>query len=374
MINNEYPPLGGGTATINQLVLQELAKDRDIITDLITSSGTSASLEERIGDRSRIFRLPVKRNHIHHASNYELIRFAVSALQFGNTLLKKTKYDLIFAWASVPAGVVAYWLSYFYKIPYIVRVSGPDIPGFERRYRHIYPLLLPILKRVWKAARTNIVKCDAEEKLLRQSFASCSISLVRNGIDVSMFKEAPDQPSIPLRIVSVGRLIERKRHYLLMEAVQLLCQRGVEVRLNLIGDGDDRSKLEKIARSLNLEGKIVFSGYVPREDLPKILSHHHLYATCSEAEGMSVATLEALAAGLPILATASGGMEMLVRDGVNGYLLEESSPQLLADKIEYLTKHLSLLEVMGKESKKLSQIFSASQLAQDLKATCQRVL
>ena len=75
-------------------------------------------------------------------------------------------YDFCFAWSTVPAGAVAFALYRLVMLPYAVWVSGPDIPGFERRYRFIYPLLSPIIRRIWREATYVVAKCAGEIEMI----------------------------------------------------------------------------------------------------------------------------------------------------------------------------------------------------------------
>lgn len=141
MLNNEYPPLGGGTGTVNREILKHLAGNPDLEIDLVTSSADENQKVESFSKRITIYKIPVDRFNIHHASNKELILYGWRAFRQGYKLHQKKQYDLCFAWSAVPACVSALALKSISGLPYIVRVSGPDIPGFEERYQNLYPVL-----------------------------------------------------------------------------------------------------------------------------------------------------------------------------------------------------------------------------------------
>ena len=132
MLNNEFPPLGGGTGTVNQAILGNLSDSPDLTIDLITSSPENTYESETFSERISIYKVPVNRFNIHHASNKELILYAVRAFSYGFRKHRQRKYDMCLAWSAVPAGASALCLKLISGLPYMLRVSGPDIPGFEK--------------------------------------------------------------------------------------------------------------------------------------------------------------------------------------------------------------------------------------------------
>src|SRR5215212_3568493 len=159
MLNNEFPPLGGGTGTVNRAILQQLAHEQDLAIDLVTSALGRRREQERFAARIRILKVPVNNQNIHHSSNRELLTFAARALPAALRLHRAQPYDLCFAWSAVPAGGVALALRRTTGLPYLVRVCGPDIPGFERRYGPLYPILAPSIRAIWHGAAAVVAKC-----------------------------------------------------------------------------------------------------------------------------------------------------------------------------------------------------------------------
>ena len=131
MLNNEFPPLGGGTGTVNSELLKQFKKYPEFKIDLITSEKGKKKIIENFSENIRIIKYPLNNKNIHHASNFELIKYTLKASFAALKYHRKEKYDLSFAWSTVPAGFVSFLLRILKKLPYIVRVGGPDIPGFE---------------------------------------------------------------------------------------------------------------------------------------------------------------------------------------------------------------------------------------------------
>jgi glycosyltransferase involved in cell wall biosynthesis len=119
--------------------------------------------------------------------------------------------------------------------------------------------------------------------------------------------------------VCVGRLIKRKGQDRLIAAMAELKAVGVDVRLELVGTGDEEAAYQRLVRKMGLQDRVVFAGYVPRDQIARHYSGAHVFVLPSDNEGMSVSTLEAMASGLPLVVSRTGGTDELVDEGVNGF-------------------------------------------------------
>lgn len=359
MLNNEFPPLGGGTGTVNQALLYRFAKAPDLEIDLITSALGRSEERVQFAPRVRIFLVPVNNQNIHHSSNRELLTYAARALMLAWRLHRAQQYDYCFAWSAVPAGGVALAMRRLTGLRYLVRVCGPDIPGFERRYGLLYPMLTPIIRAIWRGARVVVAKCDGEAAMIRAVDRGVNLALVANGVDVDTFQLAtpiPDQGA--LRLLCVARLIERKGQHHLIEAVKRLTDRGVDVTLDLVGTGDAETANRALAQSLDVAARVNFIGYVPREEIAKHYAAAHVFVLPSFNEGMSVATLEAMAAGLPVVVTRTGGTAELVEEGVNGLTFNWGDLETLTTHLQRLATDRVLARQMGAASRARAALFT----------------
>ena len=219
MLNNEFPPLGGGTGTVNQALLECFARVPDLYVDLVTSALGSRYERQEFGTRIQILKVPVNNRNIHHSSNRELLTFAARGLALSLKLQRRQAYELCVAWSAVPAGGVALALRRLTGLRYVVRVCGPDIPGFEQRYRRLYRVLIPFIRKVWREAETVVAKCAGEADMIRAMDPDARIALIQNSVDPDLFR--PGEPIAdkgPLRVLCVGRLIERKGQHHLIRA------------------------------------------------------------------------------------------------------------------------------------------------------------
>lgn len=358
MLNNEFPPLGGGTGTVNLALLQRWARVPALEIDLVTSALGAQFEQEQFAERIRIFKVPVNSRNIHHSSNRELLTYAARALSCALRLHRQRRYDFCFAWSAVPAGGVALALRWLPGLRYLVRVCGPDIPGFEQRYGPLYPLLTPVIRATWHAAETVVAKCAGEADMIRRVDHKVRIELVPNGVDVADFQPAEILSGGPLRLLCVARLIERKGQRHLIEAVKRLADEGVDVILDLVGTGDAEPVQRKLAEDLGVAERVHFVGYVPREEIARHYAAAHVFVLPSYNEGMSVATLEAMAVGLPVVVTRTGGTVELVEAGVNGLVFDWADVETLTAHLRRLATDRDLARSMGAASRVRAANFS----------------
>jgi phosphatidylinositol alpha-1,6-mannosyltransferase len=195
--------------------------------------------------------------------------------------------------------------------------------------------------------------------MIRAVDATVRISLVPNGVDLDAFRRREPIPDEgPLRLLCVGRLIERKGQQHLIEAVKRLSDEGIELMLDLVGTGDAATTYEARVRQLGLEDHVHLIGYVPREEIAQHYVAAHVFVLPSYNEGMSVATLEAMAAGLPVVITRTGGTAELVEEGVNGLTFEWGNVDLLVGHLHRLATDRGCVRAMGQASQARAASFT----------------
>jgi glycosyltransferase involved in cell wall biosynthesis len=358
MLNNEFPPLGGGMGTANKALLDALADYPHIEVDLITSALGARREARRFSDRIQIFGVPVWNRNIHHSTNRELLTYAVQALPLAYRLHRRQAYDFCFAWSTVPAGGVALSLKRLCGLPYQVWVSGPDIPGFEQRYSSIYPVLTPTLRAIWRGATAVIAKCTEEIAMIHWVDPAVEVTLIPNGVDLRAFQPgAPAPDDGPLRLICAARLIERKGQHHLIEAVKRLTDEHIDVQLELAGTGDAHASLQAQAGRLGVADRVVFSGYVPREEISAHYAAAHVFVLPSFNEGLSLAALEGLASGLALVLTRTGGTADLVEDGVNGLTFAWGDVATLTQHLRSLAMDRARVRRMGGQSRLRAERF-----------------
>lgn len=209
--------------------------------------------------------------------------------------------------------------------------DGP--PSWKRR------LANQIVGRV--DASVHAVSQDLKRHMVAEGFAADRIHVVYNGVDVGPLPTprqresaraalglALDQPVIG----AVGRLDSVKDLPTLVAAFQIVLSSHPSAKLVLIGDGPERSRLEKAIMAEGLRDCVALAGY--RADARALLAALDVYVNCSIFEGVSLTILEAMAAGVPVIATRVGGTPEVVQDGVTGRLVPARQPVVLAETLK----------------------------------------
>jgi len=199
-------------------------------------------------------------------------------------------------------------------------------------------------KSVCRAADRVLVNAQAvRDVLVDAGYDPKRITIIRNGIDVDRFNGLPSDPGVraslglpgagPL-VAVFARLNRLKGLEYFLDAAALLVNRFEHARFLIVGDSissEYREELEMRARALGLGERIVFAGF--RDEIPQLLSEVTISVLPSLSEGLSNVVLEAMAAGVPVVATAVGGTKELIEDGVSGLLVPPRDASALAQAI-----------------------------------------
>jgi len=186
-----------------------------------------------------------------------------------------------------------------------------------------------------------VVTCQAVADILafRERIEASRIKIIYNGLEIQNVSELnlptdwPVSSAIPV-IGCVGRLSLEKGQDILIQAMGKLNENGIQAHLVLLGEGQARTTLENQVNELNLSGQVHLLG--ARRDIPAWLSHFQIFTLPSRWEGISMALLEAMAAGVPVIATHVGGTPEVIRDHESGILVPPGEPAALAEALQHL--------------------------------------
>ena len=346
ILNYEFPPLGGGAGNATYYMLKEFSK-LDLEIDLVTSSINDFRIEA-FSPNIKIHFLDVgKKGSIHYQSNRNLLMYSYKAYKYSKKLLKKKKYSMIHAFFGIPCGFVAMKLSRIYKTPYIVSLRGSDVPFYNKRFYYLDKLLFKRLSRkIWRGAKSVIANSEGLRELAHRSIPNQKIKVIPNGVDTSEFKPGKAKNK-ELTLISTGRLIERKGYQYL-----ILALKGLKVKLILIGDGNLNKELKSLAKKNKVN--VIFEGSKEHSEIAKSLHRADIFVLPSLNEGMSNSILEAMAAGLPIITTNTGGSKELIRG--NGYIISKDPKTMTKEIKEIIKIYEDNPEIREKHAKKSREI------------------
>jgi len=359
MLNSEYPPLGGGQGNANKHLFEVFnrQKDMDIAIDMVVAS--TDTFRKEAHHKGQIYFLDIgkKNRNLHFQSAFDLIQYTLKVFFYSITLIKQNRYNLIVAWAGVPAGFVAFLLNILFNIPYIVLLRGADVPFWDPRWKRLDRLVLCRLSPyIWKRAGGVYANSDGLRVLAQSVWPKGAVGVIYNGVDTELFAPSALQSTVNKRVVilSVGRLIPRKGFHDLIEALGDLKRFDFEVWI--VGEGPERERLTALAASKGLTERIRFFGIKPQAELAMLYRQADIYCLPTLNEGMSNTVLESMACGLPVVTTNVSGNSELVTD--NGFVVQPGDKNALRDGLARLLSDIELQKSMGRMSRDRAKMFS----------------
>jgi len=194
------------------------------------------------------------------------------------------------------------------------------------------------------ADRYVCVSDDVKAQCVAEGIAPHRLLTIKNGVDLERFPFSGPRPGGP--IVTVARLSPEKDVANLVRATALAALRVRELRVEVAGGGPCLEDLKRLAASLNVGDRIAFLGEV--RDVGALLCHARFFVLSSRSEGIPLTVLEAMACGLPVVATRVGGLPEVVEDGVTGLLVPAADPAALAEAMVRLCNDPFGRERMGR--------------------------
>jgi glycosyltransferase involved in cell wall biosynthesis len=402
-LNYEYPPLGGGAANATRYILREFSRMPEVEAHLVTSGMGKEYEKKCIGGNVWVHRLPIGKNpdKIHSQSVRDLLVYSAKAWWFSSWIVRDAKrsgmpFDRTIAFFGIPCGALALWLKWRSGIPYVVSLRGSDVPGYSEKYDRMYFFLAPLVRLVWRSALAVVPNSRGLAELAMRTSSKQKFEIIPNGVDTGEFAPDPAREHDGyFRILTVSRLTPRKGIRFLIRAMSIIsssvipAKAGIQkespgsrvkpgmtetnkIELWIVGDGEEKPALEALAKECGVSERVKFFGAVPHGELKKYYGLADIFCLPSLNEGMSNTVLEALAAGLPIVATVTGGTEELVTDGVNGCFVKQRSPEDLAEKLSTLLADEKMRRRMGESSRKRAEEMSWTRVAKKFLELCSK--
>jgi glycosyltransferase involved in cell wall biosynthesis len=209
------------------------------------------------------------------------------------------------------------------RVPRVVHTRYGQKARNSRRQVFLFRLATSLADRV------ACVSDDAAALTVREGVSPRRVFTVRNGIDLTRFAYTGPAPDGP--VVTVARLSPEKDVATLVRAAAVVARRLPSFRLEVAGDGVCRPDLRRLTSELGMEGHVHFHGEV--RDVPALLGRARLFVLPSVEEGISLTLLEAMARGLPVVATRIGGNPEVVADGETGLIVPASDPDVMAGAV-----------------------------------------
>ena len=335
LVTEGYPPKIGGLEKVVYEVAHRLSTNGHDVSVVTIAADTTATFE--IDNKIKIYRLKIKK--IGSAKDavknlFLLIKNVFLLLQ----IFHKEKPDV----ANIH--YIGYLSSIFYivnkvvRVPYIASIHGTDIEKTEQNVSKIKKMLI---KKILSGSNCIFSNSGAllktAQKLTGNHLVQKSI-VIGNGINLSNYKNV-FRPSVRDTIIGIGRFVHKKGFDVLIQAFYQIQNENEQARLILAGSGPELEKCKNLSKSLGIDEKVTFLGFVNNENIQDLFEKAAVFVLPSRMEAFGVVLLEAMASGVPIVATATGGIPGIITDGINGTLVPPGNPDSLAQAILLLLEN-----------------------------------
>ena len=266
-----------------------------------------------------------------HRISYRNIRFLGLPSYWLKIFLKVKKInpDVVHS-QDVIMGIPGLIIKKLMRKPYLVWARGQDIYQPEPLFKYIFKVV--IMNADFVVALTKNMM-----DVIQKNYDRRDVIVISNGIDLEKFRNIPKIIKRENKcVIYVGRFRSVKGLTYLIQAMKIINNHDSSIRLVLIGKGPEEAKLKNLVKELNLDEYIEFKGQIPNENIPGYLADSDVFVLPSLSEGFPNVVLEAMASGLPIVATRVTGLSEIILDGINGLLVEPGNSKEIARKILFI--------------------------------------
>ena len=363
LVNYEYPPLGGGGGVLTHTLAVELAKRHSVTVLTTRGAGLPA---ESFDQGVHVVRVSVLgRRDLERASMASLLTFVPAARRDGAKLVGGAQFDVVHSFFAVPSGAVGAALARRATAPHVLTVIGADIFDPSRVSPDRFPPLGAAVRRVVRGA-------DGVTAISRDIARRAEQLTGRAGITV--IPCAVEAPGLPARdrtslgwadgdvvVLTIARLVARKGLETLVRAVG---RAGRPLRLEVVGDGPERPRLEALALA-EAPGRVAFAGALDGSEKARRLASADVFALVSAHEGFGLVYLEAMLAGLPVLAGTVGGQTDLLDDERNALLVPPGDADAAEAALRRLADDARLRARLAEAARTTAAAYTPERMAAD---------
>ncbi len=379
-----YPHLVGGVEVAVKEITDRLGDDFEF--DMLTLYAGKSRFE-RIGNIN-VYRvgphIKIVGNTVPKISYPIKFCYMIAAFFKAFILQHKRRYD--FTW-SVMASFNAYInLSFRWfhsRLPFLLTLQEGDTPEHIKKAT-TFGILYWFYKQIFKSATRIQAISTYLQNYGREMGATCPSNIIPNGVNFKFFSEPAPQSQIKALqyelgieetdtiLITTSRLVQKNGVGDIIDSLSYLPE---SIKLLVLGTGPLEEMLKEKARLLKLENRVGFVGFVPHRELPLYLQASHIFVRPSLSEGMGVSFIEAMAAGLPVIATPVGGIPDFLVDKKTGLFCEVGNGKSVAEKVDILLKDKQLRDTIVKNAREMvREKYDWDLIAEQMKGVFQKVI
>lgn len=352
LINYEYPPIGGGAATATAAIAQHLTSLGHTAT-VLTSRFRDLQGESGDGD-VRVVRCPAIRKRPDRSGIPEMFSFLASAGLMLGSVIRKHRIEASIVFFSFPCGPLGLWGLMRGNVPYVISLRGGDVPGNEAALAPLHRLLTPLRRLIFRKSGAVVANSHGLKEMSERA-DPYPVQVIPNGVDTDFFYPAEgfgegEAEQRSFAFLFVGRFQIQKNLFYLIDQMASLKRSGVgPFVLHLVGDGPQRGELQTHAKNRGIEACLAWHGWVEKGRLREIYRSADCFVNPSLYEGMPNVVLEAVACGLPVIASRVAGNDEVVRHGETGWLFDLDKPDAFQAALREMMEDPGRASVMGQK-------------------------
>lgn len=256
-------------------------------------------------------------------------RFFIQYIKFINKI-RTLKPDIIqlnlsLIWASIIRDFFFINISKVNNVHTIVFIHGWRWQFFDKIKKN--PLLRKFfMNYLKKADRILVLSKDFKQALVELGIDEATIHITSTMVESELYLPKNKTFDKPYIVLYCGHIIKNKGSYELLDAIPTVLEHEMNLSFIFMGDGPELENLKSKTKEMGIEKYVCFTGYKSGEEKYDIFKSSHIFVLPSYTEGFPTVVLEAMAAGLPIIATPVGGLKDAIKDGKNGFLIESNPP------------------------------------------------
>ncbi len=358
IVNYEYPPIGAGAANASRNLAEMLARKRHNVTVLTSSFKKQRGKTWENG--ILVYRSLSLRKKAASSNILEMIIFLLFAMLILPFIICKRKPDGIIVFFSLPCGPLGLIGKKIFGVPYVISVRGGDVPGAEPGLSAIHHILKPLRRKIYKNSIAVVAPSEGLKQMAEKA-DQIRVKIIENGVDTSYFKPSSrryTRNNKSLNLLFVGRFQQQKNLFFLLDEIKRFVKSfDICLQLHMVGDGPQKKDLIRFSQQKGLNNNVIWHNWVNRQRLSDIYERADCLLNLSFYEGMSNVVLEAMAHGLPVIASKVPGNTEVVEDKVTGFLVDINSSCQFQSVLKKIALEPGLSKKMGENGRKRVEKF-----------------